>query len=342
MVMPLAEDAPATQPDRPASADEITLAEGNRRDISGLGGDQLKALQWEQEQAFARRILQAPKGSCRRAEAVRCAYETVHRVVGARLALAGRATPGGPLTLGLSRRDPPLVVELLTRWRGRGRRPRFFEIGYGSGWVLHEVRRHGFPVSGIEVSADMRQQALRLLGPGHADALLLGQFLDHDFNDARYSLIYWNDVFEHIPPDEIHDYLAKIHELLLSGGQLVTITPNWHIRPSDITGEVCGARAEAAGLHLREYTLRGVTRLLQQAGFRRVATPLLALPGRFLLAADGLADWKRRLEPCLEWLPFRLAERLCHGLALSCTIATKGRWPPAPGAGPRGQRPLAS
>ena len=51
-----------------------------------------------------------------------------------------------------------------------------------------------------------------------------------------YDVVYWNDVFEHVPCDEIQPLLAKIYSLVRPGGCLVTITPNWHERPSDVTG----------------------------------------------------------------------------------------------------------
>ena len=126
-----------------------------------------------------------------------------------------------------------------------------------------------------------------------------------------------------IAADETLDYLQRVFDLLHPGGQLVTITPNWHMRPSDITREICPPRTEAAGLHLKEYTLGQVTEMLWQAAFHQVTVPLCVLPGWMITLGAGLARAKRLLEPCLEGLPFRLAELLCRGLGLSCTIATK-------------------
>ena len=306
--------------------EEVTLDDGTTQKISDLSGDELLGLQWDQERAFARRILDAPKGSGERIEATRRAYTTVNKIVGARMAKASGDTLGGPVTLGLEDRYRRLVVNLLWRWRARESQPAFFEIGYGSGALLKHVSDQGFPVGGIEVSAAMREQARRLLGPGHEQALQLGDFLGSQWTPPQPGchLVYWNDVFEHVPPDEILDYLCKIHDLLVPGGQLITISPNWHERPSDVTGDVCPPRTEAAGLHLKEYTLREATGLLRRARFVRVAGPLVVTPGRTILWGDGLAGLKRFFEPALERLPFRLARLLCHGLGLCYTIATKG------------------
>ncbi len=111
--------------------------------------------------------------------------------------------------------------------------------------------------------------------------------------------------------------------MLPPGGQLVTVTPNWHVRPSDVTSLVRPPRTEAQGLHLKEYTLREVRGMLRRAGFAKVATPLVVLPKRFVLCGGGMIGMKCALEPALEWLPFAAARLACRGFALSCTIATK-------------------
>jgi SAM-dependent methyltransferase len=204
-------------------------------------------------------------------------------------------------------------------------RPRLFEVGYGSGMLLKEVSNHGFPVAGVEISNTMHGQAMQLLGERHADYLLCGDLRQVDVNNfaERPSLVYWNDVFEHICPDEIADYLAHIHDMLQPRGTLVTITPNWLLRPSDITRVFCPLRTEARGLHFKEYRLAEVTKLLKQAGFRRVATPLVVSRRRIYLCGAGARAVKQWCEPLIDRLPVKPAHLLCRGLGLSYTIATK-------------------
>ena len=315
-----------------SSPTHVTLADGTTRDLCGLGRDALVRLQWEQESTFARRILEAPKGSIDRAEAVRHAYDTVTRIHAAVIGASGK-----PLVMGLHPRYERMLRSLLQRQRGRGVQPRFFEIGYGSGVLLKRVSEWGFPAAGIEVSPAMYERACRHFGRNRKVDLYVGDFLRDDFaaEGPRYTLVYWNDVFEHIPPDEIPDFLRKIHGLLAPGGQLVTITPNWHTRPWDITAALHPARTEAAGLHLKEYTLREVTRLLREAGFSRVATPLVVAPARAMLCGSGLVGLKCLGEPCLELFPVRAAYLLCRGLGFCETIATKGQGRRRSGAGRR-------
>lgn len=309
------------EPKLDAGSDSVvTLSDGSTLDIAGLSPDRLVELQWREERASARQILAAQKGSHVRAAAVRRAYETITRIYATAWCADGE-TP----TMGFHARQGRLVLHLLRRQQRRGLAARLFEIGYSHGVLLKLVSDAGFPVAGIEVSPSLRRQAARLLGPAHEPCLHVGSFLEFDLPAAQRpaSLVYWNDVFEHVPPDEIVDYLKRIIELLAPGGQLVTVTPNWHQRPSDITKAFSPSRTEAAGLHLREYTLREVTRLLRAAGFRSVATPLLVTPRNILLLGRGLAGLKRLAEPALEALPFRLAKLLCRGFGLSTTIATK-------------------
>ncbi len=305
---------------RLAARGHVALADGSAADLSSMTREELLRLQWQQEREFAARILASPKGSRARAEAMGQAYDTVPRILAAAWGSSDK-----PLVMGLDPRYEQVVLKLLRRQQGRGLKVRFFEIGYGSGVLLQRVCEAGFPAVGLEVSEALREEACRLLGAGSASWLHRGDLLHFEFPASQrpMSLVYWNDVIEHIPPDETLDYLRRIHELLAPGGALVTVTPNWHMRPSDVTCLFCPPRTEAAGVHLKEYTLREMTRLLTAAGFRRVATPWMVTPRRMLFWGNGLAGLKRWLEPALEWMPFRLARLLCRGFGLSVTIASK-------------------
>jgi hypothetical protein len=285
-----------------------------------LSKDELLALQWQQEYAFARRILAASKGSLVRSEAVGQAYDTIPQIFATAHGMAGSAP-----VMGIHARHIRLVLDLLRQQQSRGINARLFEIGFGAAKLLKAVRDEGLPFAGIEMSRSLRQKAVELLGQEHEENLHVGDLLrDGPWSaDSPWSLIYWNDVWEHIPPDEIGDWLKRIYGLLAPVGQLVTITPNWHMRPFDATAMVYPPRTEAQGLHLKEYTLREVRGMLYAAGFKNVATPLAVLPERFVLCGSGLAGLKSLLEPALEWLPFKAASLAVRGCALSCTIATK-------------------
>jgi SAM-dependent methyltransferase len=303
-------------------ADEfVTLAGGRRASLAAMDVAALQQLQWEQEQLFAQAIVRCAKGSSERGAVVAQAYDTICKILAAQAGGNGQ-----PLVMGLDPRYVQLVLNLLRAQSTSGvHRPWLFEIGYGSGTLLSEVRDHGYPVGGIEVSSMMRHQATERLGERHASSLLIGDLrkVDAQSFPSKPTLIYWNDVLEHIAPDEVAEYVAHIHRLLPPGGMLVTITPNWLLRPSDVTGDFCPWRTEARGLHLKEYRLAEVTRLLREAGFRRVATPLFATHGRLVTCGGGGRIAKQWIETWLDRLPVRAARLLCRGLAMSATIAWK-------------------
>jgi SAM-dependent methyltransferase len=298
----------------------ITLSSGDLLDISQLDSDELQELQWREERAYAAQIGASAAGSQERKDLYRRGYDAVTTIYARNIDRSGKG-----LVMGYDRRYATVVRQLLARsnWQ-RSRPARVFEIGYGCGALLAELP--GLDLAGIEVSATMREQAQRRLGEDHPARLYLGDFLTHDLAaESNCDLVFWNDVFEHLVPDEVPHFLHRIYDLLAPGGYLVTITPNWHMRPSDITMDFCPPRTTAIGFHLKEYSLREVTSRLRDAGLSRVATPLFITHKRIFLAGSGLAGAKRLFEPLLEWAPFRLARVACRALGLSCTIAQRPR-----------------
>lgn len=331
-IYPLPADEPQATDNPPRLPLEVMLASGQTTSLAGLTADELHRLQWEQEQKFARAIAAFPPRSPQRALIVGQAYDTISTILTQRAREEANECgapfdPNQPLVMGFDKKYLRLVIELLERQVARGEgRPRLFEVGYGSGVLLKEVRDLGFEVGGIEVSAAMRQRAARLLGERYEKGLLVGDLRDvtaDEFPSGPPTLIYWNDVLEHLPVDEVADYVAHIHKLLAPRGQLVTITPNWIMRPSDVTGDFCPPRTEARGLHFKEYRLTEVARMLKRAGFRRVSMPLGVTPQRVWLAGGGGRRAKQLIEPVLDRLPVGVAQLLCRGFGLACTIATK-------------------
>ena len=313
---------PIAEPQEPLAppAPEILLANGRRLSLAGMSLEELQQLRWEQERQFAQMILSLPKGSRERTLVIGQAYDSISTI------LESQQENEGSPQLGVDHRHVWLVLELLNQQIRRGfGRPRLFEIGYGNGTILKKVSDQGFPVGGIEISPAMRDEALGRLGDAFADQLLEGdlQSVDEQSLADRPSLVYWSDVFQRICPDEISDYLQQIYQLLIPGGTLVTITPHWLLRPSDVTSDFCPPRTEARGLHLKEYRLAEVVRLLKRTGFRRVATPLAVTRQRIHLFGNGLRLSKQLAESVLDRLPVRCAHLLCRGAGMSITLATK-------------------
>lgn len=310
----------------------IELIDGSFCDISQLGHSELTKLQFDQETAFAAAITRAPKDSDERSRVTKQAYTTVCAIIH-RL---GELSPTPPrnvgtdraagLTMGMDPRYIDLVVRRLEHLSNHGSPGGLFEIGFSSGAMLEAVASEGFAVGGIEVVDDLLCQAKQRLHPIHHAGLLLGDFRQIDLSEhrERYSVVYWNDVFEHIATDEILDFLRLIHGLLRPGGELITITPNWHMRPSDVTSDFFPPRTEAIGFHLKEYSGREVVALLHGAGFSRVHFPAAISRQRIYYAPwSCLTRVKLGFEPLLEKLPYRIAVQMCRRFGLNCTVARK-------------------
>lgn len=325
-INPLPQPEAPPEPPVQAPPGQVMLADGTFAELEGRALDELQQLQYEQERKFAAAIMACPAGSHQRGLVVGQAYDTVCGILAAQQFAAGQTD--APLIMGFDQRYTQLVLRLLEKQIAGGMgRPHLFEIGYGSGALLKEVRAHGHTVGGIEVSSTMRDQAAAEIGERYAKDLLLGDFREVQPDDVekRPTVIFWNDVLEHLGPDEVQSFVDHAHKLLAPGGVLVTITPNWLLRPSDVTAVFHPPRTQACGLHLKEYRLKEVARLLRRAGFRRIATPLFATHGRLVTLAGGGRLVKQLLEPALDKLPVKYARLLCRGWAMSITLATKRR-----------------
>lgn len=314
-------DTDPAQP-APVACHWVKLIDGSQVNLSTLSIPQLEALQWQQEPAFAKRIVESTRGSETRQATIRWAYETVCAIL---QELASRHRSNTTLSMGMDPRYVSLVLDTLNSFRSASHTPHFFELGFGSGILLDAVVQAGFAVGGLEVVEPLFEQTRSKLGDANSHHLALGNFLDLDpsLHAGRYDVVYWNDVMEHIPTDEIQDYLQQLHRLLRPGGKLITITPNWHMRPSDITATYFPARTQAVGFHLKEYTLREINTLLRQAGFSHLETPTWISPNRIYTSRLHATHLKQYLEPTLEWLPFPVAVQICRRLGFNCTIATR-------------------
>jgi 2-polyprenyl-3-methyl-5-hydroxy-6-metoxy-1,4-benzoquinol methylase len=300
----------------------VTLVDGQTVSLSDYSDDQLERLHFDQELAFTAAIKASPKNSQQRAETTCHAYQTVCNILDE---IGLRSGDSGMLSMGMDARYTRLVLEILARQRKQSVGDGIFEVGFGSGLMLRAASKAGFRVAGLEVAPQLLQSARQVIPANCHDGLILGDFrnVDLEKHQGRYSLVYWNDVFEHIPVDEISDYLVRIRSLLAPGGKLLTITPNWHMRPSDVTCVFKPPRTEAIGFHLKEYTLREVRQLLVGAGFSRVQTPTYISRKRIWMPAVGDCTLAKTVfEPMLEWLPFKAAVQCCRRFGFNCTLAT--------------------
>ncbi|MDZ4849862.1 MAG: class I SAM-dependent methyltransferase [Pirellulaceae bacterium] len=302
----------------------VVLENGKRVELTALSFDELTQLQCEQEPAFAKRIVATKRGSLERSESIRLAYESICTILDE---MSSREVVGQTLSMGMDSRYTRFALEQLEAQRRKGIDGGVFELGFGSGIFLQAASLAGHRVGGLEVTSQLFEEAKAKLPKQDQPNLLLGDFCSIDLRGEQesYSIAYWNDVFEHIPVDEVSEYIQRLYRLLKPGGMLITITPNWHMRPSDVTTLFSASRTEPVGFHLKEYTLGEVRQLLFNAGFETVHTPWFISSRKFYYSSKlDVTGLKSLMEPLLEFLPFKVAVQMCRRFGLSCTIATKG------------------
>lgn len=112
--------------------------------------------------------------------------------------------------------DKQAMAEIMAAFRPR----RSLEIGCASGTVLHYLAGLGVPCEGVEISRMAVERAI----PAVRDRIHQGDLLTLPLA-GPYDLVYGLDVFEHLNPNRLDDYLARIGGLLADGGYLYAALP---------------------------------------------------------------------------------------------------------------------
>jgi SAM-dependent methyltransferase len=84
---------------------------------------------------------------------------------------------------------------------------------------------------------------------------------------SSYDIIYSNQVFEHLHPDDTLPLLRSYHTFLKDGGKLVIVTPHKLTGPHDISRDFCD---DAEGFHLKEYTYKEMKSQLKATGYKNI------------------------------------------------------------------------
>lgn len=171
-------------------------------------------------------------------------------------------------------------TEMMRRW-ATGRT--IVDIGCGLGEATIAFARFAQKAIGLEVDQDVVDRCnKRFHEAGHSNAsakVFNGTILP--FADSSIDLIYSNNVFEHLHPDDALTQTRDVYRVLKPGGRVVIITPSWETRPHDISKFFLPPGSEAQGLHLKEYTLAEIGSILTGIGFRNPTQPWIA-PNRLM------------------------------------------------------------
>lgn len=164
----------------------------------------------------------------------------------------------------------PAVLRILDQVKEPDKSQRIFEVGCGNGSVASELSARGYNVTGIDPSAEGISQARRA-----NPALKLEAGSCYDDLAAKYGrfpLVLSLEVVEHVYFPR--QYAACVFSLLESGGTAIISTP-YHGYLKNLAMAVTGKLdAHFTALwdhgHIKFWSMRTMTDLLTEAGFRSV------------------------------------------------------------------------
>jgi SAM-dependent methyltransferase len=139
----------------------------------------------------------------------------------------------------------------------------FMEIGAGDCILSKALAPHFKKIIAYEVANSIP------FIEGRPDNLELRIFngFDMDAQPESVDIVYSNQVFEHLHPDDTLPLLQKYHSFLKKDGNLVVITPHILTGPHDISRDFT---PDPQGFHLKEYTYKELRDQLKQTGFHKI------------------------------------------------------------------------
>jgi len=168
----------------------------------------------------------------------------------------------------------------------------FLEVGAGTCQVSLSLAPRVKHVYAVDVSKEI---TAAVKPPPNFD-LIISNGTNIPVPPGSVTVAYSNQLMEHLHPDDAAEQLREIFTALAPGGVYLCFTPNRYTGPHDISR---GFDEEAKGLHLHEYTVHELRRILRDAGFRSTE---LYFPSQHLRIPAAPVE---TLEYALEHLPSR-------------------------------------
>jgi SAM-dependent methyltransferase len=170
---------------------------------------------------------------------------------------------------------------------------RVLDVGCGEGRFASELLRAGVPVVGIDVAEEPLRRA-RERDP-ELDLRLVDADGPWPLEDASFDAVWAGETIEHVA--DTAGWLSEVRRVLRPGGCLLLSTPA-HGRLLllwlALSRRAFEAHFDPRGDHLRFYTRSGLSRLLEDLGFKEVSVRHAAGPPgarRLLLARAVRSRW---------------------------------------------------
>jgi 2-polyprenyl-3-methyl-5-hydroxy-6-metoxy-1,4-benzoquinol methylase len=146
---------------------------------------------------------------------------------------------------------------------------RVLDVGCGEGHFTAELARAGVAAVGIDVAAEPLRRALA--HRPELDVRLVAPEGSWPLEDASFDAVWAGEVIEHVA--DTAGWLSEIRRTLRSGGKLLLSTPahgRLTVLRLALSGSAFDAHFDPRADHLRFYTRRTLTSLLEDFGFQDV------------------------------------------------------------------------
>lgn len=138
----------------------------------------------------------------------------------------------------------------------------YLEIGPGDCAFASEVAKFVHKVYAVDVSNEIAKDVEL---PDNVE-LIISDGSSIPFPQSSIDLAYSDQLMEHLHPEDARDQLKNIYRALAPGGAYICITPNRLSGPHDVSQYFDDV---ASGFHLKEYTLRELSKMFREVGFRK-------------------------------------------------------------------------
>lgn len=152
------------------------------------------------------------------------------------------------------------VEEIVAGFAGYRQANRLLEVGFGSGAMLRAAARAGWSAEGVEISRTATEHARQ-----EGFKVFCGDLSEANYANGYFDVVIASELLEHI--DDPLRIVTEIARILRPGGLLWATTPN-----------IKGLSSRMLGLnwttvspdHLHLFSRKGISWLLNGAGFRRI------------------------------------------------------------------------
>ncbi len=185
----------------------------------------------------------------------------------------------------------------------------FVEIGPGDCQFAFEISNSVQKIFAVDVSEEITRHRST---PSNFE-LIISNGCSIPLASGSASVVYSNQLMEHLHPEDSQEQLKEIYRVLQSGGHYICVTPNRLAGPHDISKYF---DTVATGFHLQEYTHQELYSLFKSVGFSKILT-YMGGKGIYYRFSHTLT---LAVETLLNPLPFRIKYKVANFLPIRAIL----------------------